>query len=127
MMITVRSRKSIGEVRQSFEETAAANRFGVLGIHDVGEKLRSKGLSFDRKLYIYEVCNPVAAKTVLDANMRIASALPCRVAIFTDGADVVLETMKPTAILSMFGDPGLAPVAEEIEAAIETVMRESAR
>ena len=43
MFITTRTRKSIGEVRQRFEEAAAENRFAVLGIHDVGERLRAKG------------------------------------------------------------------------------------
>ena len=79
MFITMRTRKSLGEVRQRFEEAAAANRFAVLGTHDVGERLRAKGLQFDRKFYVYEVCNPVAAKKVLDTNVRIGTALPCRV------------------------------------------------
>jgi len=127
MLITVRTRKSLGEVRQRFEEAAAENRFAVLGTHDVGERLRAKGLQFDRKYYVYEVCNPVAAKKVLDTNVRIGTALPCRVSIYTDGGDVVLETLKPTAMLSMFGEPTLDGTAREIEAAIEAMMTAAAR
>ena len=126
MLITVRTRKSLGEVRQRFEEAAAENRFAVLGTHDVGERLRAKGLQFDRKYYVYEVCNPVAAKKVLDTNVRIGTALPCRVSIYTDGGDVVLETLKPTAMLSMFGEPTLDGTAREIEAAIEAMMTAAA-
>src|SRR4030065_525943 len=85
MFITMRTRKALGEVRQRFEESAAENRFAVLGIHDVGERLRAKGLSFDRKFYVAEVCNPVAAKKVLDTNVRIGTALPGRVTIYTEG------------------------------------------
>ena len=62
MFITMRTRKSLGEVRQRFEEAAAENRFAVLGIHDVGERLRAKGLTFERKFYVYEVCNPVGGE-----------------------------------------------------------------
>ena len=126
MLITVRTRKSLGEVRQRFEEAAAENRFAVLGVHDVGERLRAKGLQFDRKYYVYEVCNPVAAKKVLDTNVRIGTALPCRVSIYTDGGDVVLETLKPTAMLAMFGEPTLDGTAREIEAAIEAMMTAAA-
>ena len=126
MLITVRTRKSLGEVRQRFEEAAAENRFAVLGTHDVGERLRAKGLQFDRKYYVYEVCNPVAAKKVLDTNVRIGTALPCRVSIYTDGGDVVLETLKPTAMLAMFGEPTLDGTAREIEAAIEAMMTAAA-
>ena len=127
MFITVRTRKSLGEVRQRFEEAAAENRFAVLGVHDVGERLRAKGLRFDRKFYVYEVCNPAAAKKVLDTNVRIGTALPCRVSIYTDGGDVVLETLKPTAMLAMFGEPTLDGTAREIETAIEAMMGAAAR
>lgn len=127
MFITVRTRKSLGEVRQRFEEAAAENRFAVLGVHDVGERLRGKGLPFDRKFYVYDVCNPVAAKKALDTNVRIGTALPCRVTIYTDGADVVLETLKPTTMLAMFGEPSLDGTAREIESAIEAMMNEAAR
>jgi uncharacterized protein (DUF302 family) len=127
MFITVRTRKSLGEVRQRFEESAAEHKFGVLGVHDVADRLRAKGLHFDRKFYVYEVCNPVAAKKVLDTNVRIGTALPCRVTIYTDGGDVVLETLKPTAMLAMFGEPSLDGTAREIESAIEATMNEAAR
>ena len=127
MLITVRTRKSLGEVRQRFEEAAAENRFAVLGTHDVGERLRAKGLQFDRKYYVYEVCNPVAAKKVLDTNVRIGTALPCRVSIYTDGGEVVLETLKPTAMMAMFGEPTLDGTAREIETAIEAMMGAAAR
>lgn len=126
MFITVRTRKSLGEVRQRFEEAAAEYKFGVLGTHDVGDRLRAKGLSFDRKFYVYEVCNPVAAKKVLDTNVRIGTALPCRVSIYTDGGEVVLETLKPTTMLAMFGEPSLDGTARDIEAAIESIMKEAA-
>ena len=127
MFITMRTRKSLGEVRQRFEESAAEHKFGVLGVHDVADRLRAKGLPFDRKFYVYEVCNPVAAKKVLDTNVRIGTALPCRVTIYTDGGDVVLETLKPTAVLAMFGEPSLDGTAREIESAIEATMNEAAR
>jgi len=127
MFISVRTRRSLGEVRQRFEESAAEHKFGVLGVHDVGDRLRGKGLSFDRKFYVYEVCNPVAAKKVLDTNVRIGTALPCRVTIYTDGEDVVLETLKPTTMLAMFGEPTLEGTAREIEAAIESMMKEAAK
>jgi len=127
MFITVRTRKSLGEVRQRFEEAASEHKFGVLGMHDVGDRLRAKGLSFDRKFYVYEVCNPIAAKKVLDTNVRIGTALPCRVTIYTDGGDVVLETLKPTTMLEMFGEPTLEGTSREIEAAIESIMKEAAK
>jgi uncharacterized protein (DUF302 family) len=72
------------------------------------------------------VCNPGAAKKVLDTNIKIATALPCRVSIYVDGKDVVLDTLKPTMLLQMFNEPSLLPTAREVEAAIGEIMREAA-
>jgi len=127
MFITVRSKKSIGEVRQAFEEAAAERQFGVLGHHDVGQNLRAKGLRFDRRLYVYEVCNPGAAKKVLDTNVKIATALPCRVTIYTDRDEVVLETLRPTALIRLFNEPTLQTVAKEVETVIGEIMTAAAR
>jgi uncharacterized protein (DUF302 family) len=127
MFITVRSGKSLGDVRQKFEDTAADRKFGVQAIHNVTATLRSKGLDFDRTLYIYEVCNPAAAKKVLDTNIKIGTALPCRVSIYVDGREVVLETIKPTTMLKMFDEPSLSGTAKEVETAIGEIMREAAK
>jgi uncharacterized protein (DUF302 family) len=127
MLITVRSRKSLGDVRQKFEEEAAGRKFGVQGIHNIAANLQSKGLVFDRKLYVYEVCNPGAAKKVLDTNIRIATVLPCRVSIYTDGKDVVLETIRPTEMMKLFHEPTLEETAREIEVVIEEIMKEAAK
>ena len=125
MFITLRSKKPIGEVRQRFEDASAARKFGVQGIHNVTATLQGKGLVFDRKLYIYEICNPGYAKKVLDTNVQIATALPCRVSIYVDGDDVVLETLKLTMLLPMFHEPSLEGTAKEVETAITAIMQEA--
>jgi uncharacterized protein (DUF302 family) len=127
MFITVRTRKSLGEVRQAFEDAAARHKFGIMGVHDVAERLRAKGLEFGRRLYVYEVCNPPVAKRVLDANIQIGAALPCRVSIYTDGDDIVLETLRPTLLLSLFQTPSLSGAAEEVERALSEMMEAAAK
>lgn len=127
MFITVRSRKPIGEVRQRFEDAAADRKFGVQGIHNVQATLQSKGLAFDRRLYVYEICNPGAAKKVLDTNIRISTALPCRVSIYEEGKEIVLETLRPTTMLRMFQEPSLEVIAKEVETVIEEILSEAAR
>ena len=127
MFITVRSKNSIGEVRQKFEDASAGKKFGVQAIHNVTATLQSKGLVFDRKLYIYEICNPGYAKTVLDKNIKISGALPCRVSIYAEGDEVVVETIRPTMMLRMFNEPALEGVAKEVETAVTEIMQEAAK
>lgn len=109
---------SIEAVAKRLEEAAAAEKFGVLGVHDLKQKMEAKGVPFEPECRVFEVCNPQKAKAVLEADMSIANALPCRICVYQDGDKVTVSTMRPTAVLGMFGRPELGPVAEEVEQAL---------
>lgn len=85
-----------------------------------------KGVAFDRECLIFEVCQPQQAKTVLEENMNVSSALPCRISIFEEDGKTTLATLKPTAFLAMFKTPQLAAVAQEVEDALVKIMKEAA-
>ena len=126
MLYQIDSSKSPIEAGKALEAAAAKCKFGVLAIHDLQAKMRDKGLAFDRACLIYEVCNPQQAKQVLEANVEISTALPCRVAIYKNGAGSTLATLRPTVLLKMFGTPGLDPVAAEVEQSMLKMMEEAA-
>jgi uncharacterized protein (DUF302 family) len=126
MLCQIDSIKSPAEAGKALEAAALKHKFGVLAVHDLQAKMRDKGLDFDRACLIYEVCNPQQAKRVLDANVEISTALPCRIAIYQKGAGSVLATLRPTLLLKMFGTPGLEPVAAEVEQSMIKMMEEAA-
>jgi uncharacterized protein (DUF302 family) len=99
-------------------QAAADNRFGVLGTHDLKQKMADKGVSFGPHCRILEVCNPQQARLVLEANPGISTALPCRIAVFERQGKTVVSTLKPTELLSLFGNPDLHPIAQGAESAI---------
>ena len=111
---------SAKEVVERIEKAAADNKFGVLGVHNLKEKMVAKGVDFQVECLIVEVCNPVKARSVLEANMEISTALPCRISVYEDAGKVKVATLKPTELLRLFGNPELAPVAREVE---ETIIR----
>ncbi len=115
MLYVREARGSVGETAKKLEEAAAANEFGVLGVHDLKQKMNAKGVEFGCECRIVEVCNPKKAKSVLEADMSISNALPCRISIYEEGGKVKVSTLKPTAILALFGRPELEPVAKEVE------------
>lgn len=108
----------IEQVCEKLQAAAAANGFGVLGVHNLKERMAAKGVAFGPECRIFEVCNPVQAKKVLEADMSIANALPCRICVYEEQGKVKVSTLKPTAVLALFGVPALQPVAEEVEAVI---------
>jgi len=109
---------SIDDVLKKLEEAAAANKFGVLAVHNLKQKMNAKGVEFGPECRIVEVCNPKKAKSVLETDMSISNALPCRISVYEEGGKTKVSTLKPTAILGLFGRPELEPVAEEVEEAM---------
>lgn len=126
MIYKLESKKDFEVVVKDFEEAAKRHKFGVLANHNVKETLNSKGVEFAPECRIVEICNPHQAKKVLEANLDISTALPCRVAIYKDKGKVTLSTIKPTALLSMFPNPELKNTAEEVEKEIMEMMKEAA-
>ena len=126
MLIIVESRKSVAQFQQAFAEVCAKYKFGVLGFYDLRQKMRDKGVTFDRDCLVFEVCNPYQARKVLERDITIAAALPCRVAVFQEDGKTKLATIKPTALLSIFPNLELQPVAVEVEQILSQIMHELA-
>ncbi len=127
MLHIVESRKPLDRVAKDLEEAVARHKFGVLGVHDLKAKMAEKGVAFDRECRIFEVCNPHQAKKVLDTNLEISTALPCRISVYEEGGVTKLATIKPTAMIDLYATPGLKDVAREVEATLEAIMAEAAK
>ncbi len=127
MLYIVESKKPLADVARDLEHAVARHKFGVLGVHDLKAKLAEKGVPFARECRVFEVCNPHQAKKVLEANLEISTALPCRISVYQEGEVTKLATIKPTAMIELYATPGLQEVAKEVEATLETIMMEAAR
>jgi uncharacterized protein (DUF302 family) len=111
---------SVAEVRQKLEDAAKANKYGVMNVIDLKSKMAEKGVDFGPACLIIEVCNPGKAKIVLEADLRVSTALPCRISVYEEGGKVKVATIRPTKMLDLFGDLKLQGVAREVE---ETMIR----
>ncbi|MEZ6050924.1 MAG: DUF302 domain-containing protein [Planctomycetaceae bacterium] len=118
MLYEKQARGTVDEVVARIEAAAAANQFGVLGIHDLKQKMNAKGLDFGPECRVLEVCNPGKAKTVLESDMSISNALPCRISVYEEGGAVKVSTLKPTQLLALFNRPELDTVANDVEDAL---------
>jgi uncharacterized protein (DUF302 family) len=127
MLYIVESKKSLPELARDLEQAVARHKFGVLGVHDLKAKMAEKGVPFACECRVFEVCNPHQAKKVLETNLEISTALPCRISLYQEGEVTKLATIKPTAMIELYATPGLQEVAKEVEAALERIMVEAAR
>ena len=118
--------KTVSETAAALQIAVQANHFGVMQVHNLKESMTKKGVEFARECLIFEVCQPQQAKKVLDENMSISTALPCRISIYEEDGKTVLATLKPTTLLAMFNTPQLKGVAQEVEDTIVKIMEQAA-
>ncbi|MGN2243259.1 DUF302 domain-containing protein [Frateuria sp. GZRR33] len=114
---------------QAVEDLDAAVRrhnFGVLHVHDIGATLRGKGVPFERECKVFEVCNPRQAAKVMETDMRLNMALPCRISVYTEGGRTCIGMVEPDRLLGMLSDdPALRPVADEVQAQMRQMIDEA--
>mgnify|MGYP002629259064 FL=1 len=125
MLIKLSTNKTVSESATALQSAVEANHFGVMQIHNLQETMTKKGVEFSRECLIFEVCQPQQAKKVLDENMSVSTALPCRISIYEEEGKTVLATLKPTTLLAMFDTPQLEEVAQEVEDTIVKIMTEA--
>ncbi len=126
-MLHIKATKNTVEAAgKRLEDAVKAHKFGVIGVIDLKGKMAEKGIAFGNACKIYEVCNPMQAKRVLEKDMSIATALPCRIAVYEENGAVKIATLLPTQTLGLFSIPELAPVAEEVEREIKAMVDEAA-
>src|ERR1019366_4187886 len=113
MLIKVPARKTVSEAAAALQTAVQANHFGVMQVHNLKETMNNKGVEFARECLIFEVGQPQQARKVLEQNMSISTALPCRISIYEEDGKTMLVTLKPTTLLAMFNTPQLKGVAQE--------------
>jgi len=127
MLITLSTDKTVAEAATALRAAVQAHHFGVMQVHDLRDTMMKKGVEFAHDCLIFEVCQPQQAKKVLDANMSVSTALPCRISVYEEGGKTMLVALKPTTLLAMFKEPQLEGVARDVEDTILSIMKEAAR
>ncbi|HYK72195.1 MAG TPA: DUF302 domain-containing protein [Pseudoneobacillus sp.] len=112
---TVVTNKSVDEAIKSLEENLKEDKFGVLWMFDIKEKLHDKGLEFDKEFKVLEVCNPFEAQKVLNENELAGYFLPCKIVVLNDTENTKIGMPRPTALISMLNDEKMKELAQDIE------------
>lgn len=126
MLINTSTGKTVSETATALHAAIQANHFGVMQVHNLKATMVKKGVEFERECLIFEVCQPQQAKQVLEQNMSVSTALPCRISIYEERGKTILASLRPTILLAMFDSPQLEAVAKEVEDTIVKIMTETA-
>jgi uncharacterized protein (DUF302 family) len=86
-------------VKAQLAKKAKQLGFGVLGSYEFKKILKEKGFDITRDITVYELCNPVAAHSALNALPEISVYLPCRLSIYNENGVTTLATIGIEDIL----------------------------
>jgi uncharacterized protein (DUF302 family) len=112
---TVHTSKSINEAIASLEQNLQDEKFGVLWMFDIREKLNEKGLGFTKEFKVLEVCNPFEAQRVLIENDLAGYFLPCKIVVFNREDKTMIGMPRPTSLINMLNNDKLKELAKDIE------------
>lgn len=126
MLFKIPSTRPLEEIDRRLQDSAATHKFGIIATHDLQDTMKKKGVELQMECRIYEVCNPLQAKKVLESDGAISTALPCRISVYGSPGHYTLATMRPTEMMKAFGNPEIEPVAQEVEEVLLEMMNEAA-
>lgn len=112
---TVETNKNIKEAISSLEKSLKEEKFGVLWMFDIKEKLQEKGLDFEHDYLVLEVCNPHEAERVLKHNLLVGYFLPCKIVVYNDNGKTKIGMPRPTALINLVNNNEIKKLAKDIE------------
>jgi RNA polymerase-binding protein DksA len=119
--------KAVANAARDLEAAVQKHQFGVMHVYDLKETLTKKGYPLHAECRVFEVCNPKHASQVLQRDMRVNMALPCRISVFEDEGVTHIGTILPTEMLrALSPDRELAAVATAVEATIKAIIDDAA-
>jgi uncharacterized protein (DUF302 family) len=118
--------KSIQTVIQDLTAAVEKHQFGLLYEHNLRQTMRRKGVEFPHPCRVLEICNPHHAASILNEDIRVIMALPCRIGVWEENGQTMVGTMLPTQMLQVFGDsPTMAETADQVEDAMLAIIAEA--
>lgn len=123
MYYIVDTTKSFSQAACDLEKVITRNGYGLLHVHDFGNTLRSKGVGFNSECKIFEVCNPSLASRILQYDMRLNTALPCRISIYTDNGVTKIGMIQPVKMLfALSQDIRMLDIANIVDSDITNIV-----
>jgi uncharacterized protein (DUF302 family) len=119
---TVTTSKDIDQCIMSITAVLREEGFGVLGVLDFQAVLKQKGVELGRDYRLMEVCNPQAAKTALDKDIKIGLLLPCTIAVYTEADKTTISLLRPSVLLDVAGMNQLEGLGKEIETRLKAAV-----
>jgi uncharacterized protein (DUF302 family) len=113
--------RSYPETLSAVQEAAKAAGFRIPGVIDLAASMRKEGI--EREPYaVVELCNAEIASGVLKVNPMIGTLMPCRIAVYQQGAQTVVAMTLPSRLMDLFPESDVAGPAKKVDQTLQDVI-----
>ncbi len=119
---TVSTTKTVNDSVTALTASLKEHGFGVLAVLDFQEILKQKGVELGREYRLLEVCNPKAAKDIMDKDLRVGLLLPCTIAVYDEKHSTRISLLKPSSLLGLLPESHLEEIGAEMEATLKNAV-----
>lgn len=123
-MLQVTSEQPFAAIEAALRRAAKRNEASVPWSAHIGQHL-TEGES-GRDAFVFSICQAELYGALLNAEIRMAAFLPCRIAAYADGARVVLESVSPVEFCRILKRQDLTPLASNLEFLLLRIMEQAA-
>lgn len=93
--------------------SAAGEKYGFQGMHDISGTLAKKGFKRER-LVVLEFCNPKQASMALQADVFAGLMIPCPIMVWQKGSKVMVSAMDASRMGQLLQGKGMASVGSRV-------------
>ncbi|PKM68951.1 MAG: hypothetical protein CVU94_05045 [Firmicutes bacterium HGW-Firmicutes-19] len=112
------TKKSFDDAISDLKEALMSAKFGTLCQINMHEKFKDKGIDFNGKITILEICNPYEAFAAINIHPQAIYFLPCKFVVKESNGVGVIEMVKPSSLMHLLEEPRLVELAVKVETAL---------
>jgi uncharacterized protein (DUF302 family) len=124
-LIIKESQLSVEAVIEKLKKAVVDNQFGILHAYDIQQTLADKGQILAEKCHIFEICNPVVAKNILEKEMNLAVLLPCRISVYSVQGITKVGMASPAKHAAQLSDVDVSALINPVEQTLIKIINQS--
>jgi uncharacterized protein (DUF302 family) len=119
--------KSFEQACSDLKASISSHDFGLLAIRDLASILRGNNISLAENCRVFEVCNPLQASRVIQVDISLSTALPCRISVFTEAGQTRIGMISSVELLGDLSSiPELVDIAQEVDSSMTDLIQQAA-
>lgn len=127
VMLRVNSNQSLAAIEAALVHAAQRRGINVLSIAHLNRLFQLSGNALSKDAISLTVCRPDLSAALLEADIRFANFIPCRLTVIQEDGGVILESLTAAEICRLIGRPELEAAALPLENMLRELLEEAAR